>query len=342
MTQIFNYLPIDSVSIGEQSVKEIADLIGNRRGQGAIIITSRSVSKISFFKRLVESLPESEVFSGITQHSPIEEIKKIVDEIKEKQVDFIISVGGGSVIDSTKVVRSILNPNIPQIAIPTTLSAAEFSHIAGYSEGGEKRGIRDKRLVPKYIFLDPNATIETPDTLWRSTGIRAIDHAVESTIGNGFTDIRVNLSEISVDKMMENLEGSGTDKRQECQIASWYSYFDVYDSEMGYSHKIGKIIGARWGIPHGLTSCISLPEMLRYYSERPSIGLSRLAISITGEKDGRKAVNALADGIEEFIGDLGLTKKLSDYGIKEEDLEFIMGKVGQNDQRFKEHLRNML
>jgi alcohol dehydrogenase class IV len=342
MTQVFNYLPIDSLSIGEQSVEEIGNLIGKERGKEAIIITSKSVSQNSFFKKVVEELPESKVFCGITQHSPIEEINAIADEIKGKNVEFIISIGGGSVIDSTKVVRSIVNPDIPQIALPTTLSAAEFSHIAGYSEKGEKKGIRGKKLVPKYIFLDPNATLETPTVLWRSTGIRAIDHAIEATMGNGFIDIRVQFSRISVEKMMMNIEGNWTDKRQECQIASWYSYLDVYDSEMGYSHRIGKIIGARWNIPHGITSCISLPEILRYYSKQPSRGLSQLAVSLTGEKEGSKAVESLADRIEEFIKDLGLSKKLSDYGIKEDDLEFIAERAGQNDQRFKEHLKNML
>lgn len=342
MTQVYNYLPIDYLSIGEQSVEEIKGLIGKERVKDSIIITSNSVSKTSFFKKVVDEFLDSRVFNNITQHSPIEEIDSVAEEIKGKGVKFAISVGGGSVIDSTKVIRSKVDPGIPQIAIPTTLSAAEFSHVAGYTEKGEKKGIRDKNLVPRYIYLDPNATLETPTTLWRSSGIRSIDHAIESTLGSGLVELKVQFSKLSVEKMMVNLEGIWTDKKQECQIASWYSYMDVYDSEMGYSHKIGKIIGTRWGIPHGMTSCITLPEMLRYYSSDPADGLAQLSIALTGEQDRSRAVQALADKIDDFIKVIALNKKLSDYGVKEEDLNFIAEKVGAKDEQFMEHLRNIL
>ena len=342
MIKQYNFLPIDQVSIGEQSVDAISSLIGKEQIRNTIIVTSKSVSQISFFKKVEEAFSGSTVFNNITQHSPIEEIDSIAREINGKGVKFMISIGGGSVIDSTKVLRSKTSPDIPQIVIPTTLSAAEFSHIAGYSENGEKKGIRAKNLVPKYIYLDPVATLETPTKLWRSTGIRSIDHAIEATLGNGFADLRISLSKISIEKMMQNLEGNWTNNRQECQVASWYSYMDVYDSPMGFSHQIGKIIGARWNIPHGMTSCITLPEMLRYYSSSPPDGLARFASELTGEKDGSKAIALLADKIAAFIKELGLETRLSDYGIKVEDISYIVEKIGQKDEMFIEHLRNML
>lgn len=342
MTELYNYLPIDQISIGEQSIEGVSSLIGKEQLKDTIIVTSNSVSQNSFFKKTAEVFSESRVFNSISQHSPVEEIDSIAKEISGRKPKFIISIGGGSVIDSTKVIRSRVGTSIPQVAIPTTLSAAEFSHIAGYSENGEKKGIRDKSLVPKYVFLDPNATLETPTALWRSTGIRSIDHAVESTLGEGFVDLRISLSRLSIEKMLGNLVGDWTDSKQECQIASWYSYMDVYDSSMGYSHLIGKIIGAKWNIPHGMTSCITLPEILRYYSAAPPNSLASLAKSLTGETDESKSIEVLADKIETFINELGLNKKLSNYGIKEEDLAFIAEKVGQKDEVFMEHLKNML
>ncbi|MGC8563002.1 MAG: iron-containing alcohol dehydrogenase [Thermoplasmata archaeon] len=342
MTQLYNYLPIDHISIGEQSIEGITSLIGKEQLKDTIIITSKSVSQNSFFKKVEEAFSESLVFNNISQHSPIEEIDTIKSEITNKNVKFMISVGGGSVIDSTKVLRFKTNSDIPQIAIPTTLSAAEFSHIAGYSEKGEKKGIRGKNLVPKFIYLDPVATLETPTKLWRSTGIRSIDHAIEATLGSGFTDLRITFSKLSIEKMMQNLEGNWTNNKQECQVASWYSYMDVYDSPMGFSHQIGKVIGAKWNIPHGITSCITLPEMLRYYSSSPPNGLARFAMEVMGEKDESKSIDELADKIAAFIKELGLESKLSDYGIKEEDIPYITDKIGQKDELFIEHIKNML
>ncbi len=339
---LFNYLPIDQVSIGEKSIEGISSLIGRDGLKDSAIITSRSVSKNDFFKKAVEVLSGTRVFNDISQHSPMDEIDSIVKEIKGRNVKYLISIGGGSVIDSTKVIRSKIGSEVSQIAVPTTLSAAEFSHIAGYSENGEKKGIRGKNLVPRYIFLDPNATLETPTTLWRSTGIRVIDHAIEATLGDGLIDLRVIFSKLSVEKMMDNLEGNWTDKRQECQVAAWYSYMDVYDSPMGYSHQIGKIIGAKWNIPHGMTSCITLPEILKYYSASPPTGMAKLATSLTGEKEGSKAIVSLAERIDAFISEMGLKERLSDYGIKEDDLKPIAEKLGKTDDVLLEHMKNML
>ncbi len=338
----FNFLPIDRISVGENSIEVILSLIGKEGLKDSAIVTSKSVSRNDFFKKAVEILGDTMVFNGISQHSPLEEIDSVVDEVKGKNLKYLISIGGGSVIDSTKVIRSKIDPDISQIAVPTTLSASEFSHIAGYSENGVKKGIRGKNLVPRYIFLDPDATLETPTTLWRSTGIRSIDHAIEATLGDGLVDLRIIFSKLSVEKMFENLEGNWTDKRMECQVASWYSYMDVYDSPMGFSHQIGKIIGARWNIPHGMTSCITLPEILRYYSDSAPAGLAKLAISLTNESDGHKAIESLAERIDTFIDEMGLKRRLSDYGIKEDDLNFIAEKLGQRDEMFADHLRNML
>ncbi len=342
MSQLYNYLPIDQISIGEKSIEEITALIGKERLKDTVIVTNNSVSQNGFFKKTSEMLAESRVYNTITQHSPVEEIDSIANDIHGKSVKFIVSVGGGSVIDASKVLRSKIGIQIPQIAVPTTLSAAEFSHIAGYTENGEKKGIRDKALVPRYIFLDPNATLETPTALWRSTGIRAIDHAIEATLGDGLIDLRVSFSTMALDKMLENLEGNWTDHRKECQIASWYSYMDVYDSPMGYSHLIGKVIGAKWGIPHGITSCITLPEMLRYYSMTSPGGLAKLASAIMKENDPSTAIAGLADRIEAFIKEMDLSRKLSDFGVRAEDLTYIADKLGQKDEAFLEHLRNIL
>jgi len=337
----FNYLPIDTVFIGRSASEVLTGLLKKDQAGRIAIITGRSVSGTSYFKNLTSLNSSWKVFRNISQHSPIDEIREVANEIRDTGIEYLISVGGGSVIDSAKMIRSMISTEIQQIAIPTTLSSAEFSHIAGYTENGEKRGIREKRLVPKYIILDPDATLETPEILWRSSGIRAMDHAIESSLGSGMIDLRIQFSNISLNKLFANLAGKSREEREECQLASWYSYFDVYDSEMGFSHKIGKIIGARWNIPHGITSCITLPWVLRYYSLTSPVGLSKLSMLVTG-RGGKEGIEMLADKIEEFVRDLSLTRKLSDFGISIEDVDYIMQKIDSTDDRLREQIINML
>jgi alcohol dehydrogenase class IV len=336
----FNYLPIDFVAVGKGSPEKISEI--TIKGEDAFIVTSKSVSETRFFSSLMKVVPGAKVLRFVTQHSPLQEIREISDSLSREKRGFLITVGGGSVIDAGKVARSLVDSGIKQIAIPTTLSAAEFSHIAGYSENHEKKGIRGKNLVPKYIFLDPDATAETPTELWNSTGIRAVDHAVESTLGDGLLEFRIIMAHASLTRMMENLGKIGEENRVQCQIASWYSYMNVFDSPMGFSHKIGKIIGSRWNIPHGITSCISLPEIIRYYSKEPPSGLARLASMFTGNDDGKQALISLSYEIERLIESLGLRRGLSYYGINRKDAQEIYEMLGKNDERLREAIMNML
>jgi alcohol dehydrogenase class IV len=143
-------------------------------------------------------------FSDIGQHAPIAGIQAGVQLLKDVQADVIVSVGGGSPIDAAKVMISLLQKEtggefLKQIAIPTTLSAAEyavstdlfvlklvdkiFQYVAGYkNEQGAKMGIIGEHLVPAGIILDAEVTLSTPVWLWLSTGIRALDHAVGASI----------------------------------------------------------------------------------------------------------------------------------------------------------------
>lgn len=340
---IFNYLPIDRIYYGMDSTKELSELISGLKVKKVLVMTSGSVSRTRFYKRLLKDIPvEYAEFPEITQHSPIEEIEHATEALRNHQCDLILTVGGGSVTDAGKAVRYYYDLSIQHVAIPTTLSAAEFSHIAGYTLGGEKTGIRDRRITPSYVFLDPRATMETPDTLWRSSGIRSLDHAVETLVTNPGSEIARQFSILAIKKLLNNLEYGDPESRYECLLAAWYSYFEVFDAPMGLSHNIGKVIGAKWEIPHGITSCITLPQIMKMYAiEHPEIlaGVSE-ALGFSAESQ-KQAAERLARHVEAFIERLGLTKRLTDYGISETDLDPIIGKLRGEPDKLRKLLTSM-
>lgn len=339
----YNYLPIDRVYHGPGSLNELPRLLEELKVRKALVLTGRSVSETSFYKKLLRKLPITfSEFKEVSQHSPMEEIEHATEVFRNHMCDVIISVGGGSVIDAAKVVRYYYDVNTRHIAIPTTLSAAEFSHIAGYTIGGEKTGIRNKVMTPSYIFLDPEATTETPEILWRSTGVRALDHAIETLVSNPDSEVARIFGVLSVKKILNNLQYGSPEARYECLLGAWYSYFDVYDSPMGFSHNIGKIIGAKWEIPHGITSCITLPEVMKMYAKDSPEILSflwaQLGFTVGTQKE---AAFRLAKYVEDFIGELGLAKRLTDYGITEQDMDFIIGKLKGNPDKIRSLLASM-
>lgn len=340
---IYNYLPIERVYHGIDCTKKLPDLLKELKVRKALIITSKSVSKTKFYKSLLKLVPITySEFTEISQHSPMEEIEHATEMFRNHQCDVIISIGGGSVNDAAKVVRYYYDLGTKHIAIPTTLSAAEFSHIAGYTIGGEKTGIREKAMTPSYVFLEPRATLETPTVLWRSSGIRALDHAVETVISNKESEVATHFATLAASKLLKNLQFENIEAKYECLLAAWYSYFEVYDAPMGLSHNIGKIIGAKWEIPHGITSCITLPQVMKMYADENTEAMCKLAenLGFSSGESGETALK-LAKYIENFIHMLGLTRRLTDYEIYENDLDFIIGKLRGDPKKLRSLLESM-
>ncbi|MGP6220216.1 iron-containing alcohol dehydrogenase [Caldiplasma sukawensis] len=328
----FNYLPIDRVIYGKGVLERAGKIIHDYSIGKVMIITSSSVSKTNAFRKVINNIDIDYVIGNyIREHSPISDIEIAVDTMRREKCTGIISMGGGSVIDAAKMIRYEYNVEIPQIAIPTTLSASEFSHIAGYSVGGIKNGVRDKAITPKAILIDPESARETPERLWRSTGIRAIDHAVETYIHETISDIGKMAALKAISLLYNNIEYTTDEARLKCFIGAWYSYLQVYDSPMGVSHNIGKVIGARFSIPHGITSCITLPETMKFYGKFFPEKMKEIAEAIDGVKAEKHQADDAAYLIQGLLKDLGLYETMSKYGIKMEDAEGIFRELRERE-----------
>jgi alcohol dehydrogenase class IV len=337
----YSYLPIERVHFGPGSISRLTEELDKIRSERPFLITGQTIADKT---RLVDTVETASgrklvgVFSGIKQHAPISGIKQATSEAQRAGADSLISLGGGSPIDSTKVVVKELSENFAKrttahLAVPTTLSAAEFSHSAGMTDDTSKRktGIRDPRLVPRFIFLDPKITVDTPSWLWACTGIRSLDHAVESIYSPRHQPYVDTLALESIRLLFRNLKRS-TDNpweigpRLTCQMAAWMSFAGVQSVGTGLSHAIGRVIGATWDIPHGITSCLTLAEVIRHQAEKYPDRLALIAEAVgqdlKGVSKNKKALSA-ADQVEDLVKDLGLSKRLGDYGIRREHLPSI-------------------
>lgn len=337
----YSYLPIERVHFGPGSVARLADELDRTGSERPFIITGQTIAIKTKLLDMVENASGRKiagVFSGIKQHAPMSGIKQATLAARNAGADSLISLGGGSPIDSTKVVVKELSENFskplaPHIAIPTTLSAAEFSYSAGMTDetSNRKVGMRDSRLVPRFIFLDPKLTVDTPSWLWACTGIRSLDHAVESIYSPRHQPYVDTLALESIRLLFKNLKLSTDnprepDPRLACQMAAWMSFAGVQSVGTGLSHAIGRVIGATWNIPHGITSCLTLAEVMKHMSQKYPDRLALIASaegrSKTG-KNGNELASTASEGVSELVKSLGLSKRLRDYGITENDLPSI-------------------
>ena len=353
----FTYANPRTVHWGPGSLaRSILHELDERRAQRAFVITTRSVAgNPALGGALMKLLGARAVgqFSAISQHAPATTVAAATRAAVEAKPDVLISFGGGSPIDAAKVVAFALatgldltdphaaerarqfkpGPNdlLPHVSIPTTLSAAELSGLAGFTteDEHEKVGLRGEALIPKTVIYDAELSLHTPLELWLSTGIRSVDHAVETLLAPGSHPLPDTLALDALRRLPASLRATRTDPadlaaRTESQLGAWFSFSLPGPAAAGLSHTLGKRIGSRHGIPHGVSSCLLLPHVMRYLAPRTGPAQARIAEALgtdVREMPEDQAAQCAADAVAELIARLELPIHLAAYGLREADLE---------------------
>lgn len=264
----------------------------------------------------------------VGQHAPVADIDRGEEAVRACGARQLVSFGGGSPIDAAKLI-SIRLGGLTHVAVPTTLSAAELAAGAGMTDaGGNKVGVRDARGLVDAVFYDPELALATPLELWLSTGIRALDHAVEGFLAPGEHPFNDVLALESVRRLFATLPAAkarpgDTALRGENQLGAWFSMSLPEASAGGLSHVMGKQIGARFGIPHGVTSCLLLPHVLAYRARLQTERMPPLAAAMGGEPALRAA---------DLVQRLELPTRISAFGLGEQDLREAARGVGETFQ----------
>ncbi len=303
----FRYANPPLIHWGVGSVQALAGELERLGVKRVALVTTKSL--------LGATLPlEPQVTATIGQHAPVAQIEEAIKDARAAGVDGVVSFGGGSPIDAAKVVALRVG-GLPHVAVPTTLSVAELAAGAGFTdETGTKAGLRDPGLLPTAVIYDPEVTLATPMQLWLSTGIRALDHAVEGFLAEGEHPFNDVMALEAIRRLFESLprakaEPKNLDVRTENQLAAWFSFTLPAASAAGLSHMMGKQIGARYGIPHGVTSCLLLPHVMRYLGRNTPLPVS-------------------ADSVQDLIAQLGLPQHIADYKIGEPELKKAASELG--------------
>jgi maleylacetate reductase len=336
MPGVFSYANPRVIHWGPGSVAQLATELKRLQANRVALVTNRSLlAEGKLVARVRGALGEAEAPATevISQHAPMTEIDAAVEHATEVGVDGLVSFGGGSAIDAAKMIavrladrRGLAYRGLPHVAIPTTLSVAELAGGAGYTDGaGDKAGMRDVRLLLDAVIYDAQVTLATPMSLWLSTGIRALDHAVEGFLAEGDHPFSDTMSLEGIRRLFDSLPRAmaapaDLDVRTQNQVGAWFTFTLPNQSAGGLSHVMGKQIGARHGIPHGVTSCLLMPHVLRYLADKMP---ERMAL--LGQATG--SGNAIGD-VQHLIETLGLPQHIADYGIGEPELRRAASELG--------------
>jgi maleylacetate reductase len=325
-----------------EAVRAEIERVGAKR---VLLLTTRSLADSRVVRDVTSALGDrcAGRFSDIRAHSPREAVIAGAALAREAEADHLLAIGGGSVIDATKTmllalwrdVRDVdalstlahkrgtpplkaLDPDrMRMTAVPTTLSAAEFTSSAGVTDVQRKvkLSFTHPRMAPIAAILDPAATLETPMELLLSTGMRAMDHAVERWCSVRPHPLADGLALQAMEMLATNLpqikaRPDDLEPRLNCQLAAWLTQVSAAPGvPNGASHGIGYILGGYAGVPHGITSCISLAATLQW--NEPVNAERQRAVA---EKLGRPGERA-CDVMRDFVKSLGLPLRLRDVGI---------------------------
>lgn len=339
----FNLSGLERVISGAGCVERLAFEMERRGLERAVVVTGRTLGASSLLDRVTGSLGERcvAVFTDARQHVPSCSVAALAKELETHRADTVVSFGGGSPIDTAKAALYALltAPGTPKgargpthIAIPTTLSAGEFTAVAGITDEKTriKRPVTDSRITPRTVIADPVLTLETPGWLWVASGVRALDHAIESIYSVRHYPVSDAAASSGLTMLLRHLRPSLNlkdpqvlDHRVECQLAAWMCVFGVTNAGFGLSHALGHQIGPRWDVPHGMTSCITLPHAMRFMAELAPERFRPIAEGFGvpfDPADPKRAALACADRAAAFIAQFELPQRLRDVRVPAEEL----------------------
>ena len=337
-----------------EALVEEAELLGAQR---IFLLVSTTLRKNTQEIAEIESALGArlaQTYDGIAAHAPRTDVLKAMAAARAAEADLIITVGGGSVTDAGKVIalglkHNILThegfegfyvyvddngetvapvfdgPDIRVICCPTTLSGGEFNTMGGVTDDREnkKHGYTHRMMAPIAIVLDPALTLHTPEWLWHSTGVRAVDHALESLSSNHSSYFCDGVAESALRLLSQAMpevkaDPANLDARLRCQIGAWQSMIPIIGGvPMGASHAIGHVLGGTADVPHGYCSCVMAPAVLAF--NKPVTGAKQVKVSDSFGRPGEDASVVL----DEFIRGLGMPRSLGEVGVDKDQLDLI-------------------
>jgi alcohol dehydrogenase len=363
----FNFTRLEKVIFGPGKAESVAREVDRRGLKRVIVVTGKTLGRSKLLDRVTGALGSrcAAVFKNAQQHVPLQTVRELAAEIKRVDADCLVAFGGGSPIDTIKVaIASAMSGKDPadsartldfsaaahndsiqfpiQIAIPTTLSAGEYTPAGGTTDEATrvKGGLVDPRLQARTIINDPEVTLETPPWLWAATGMRAFDHAVEGTYSIRHQIISDALASKAIALLLEHLPLSLTTTGAEqvahrgyCQTAAWLSIFGGLNTRFGVSHALGHQIGPKWDVAHGVTSCITLPHVMRFMADIAPDRFGPIAEGFGTKfdaKNPRATALECADRTAQFIAQFArfdVPHTLKDAGVPRGEISQIVSTV---------------
>jgi alcohol dehydrogenase class IV len=334
-----------NIIYGEGSLSVIGR-VTEKFGKKIMVITGKSSSKKSgALDKIIYSLKEKKldyvVFDKIESDPDADTIRFGVKIAKENNIDSVIAIGGGSVLDASKAISMVVTNGgdiveyeskhpqkdiLPIIAVPTT--AGTGSEVSKFSIITDKKRkikmlISSDLLIPKVAIVDPELTLTMPPKVTAATGMDAFTHAIEAYISKASQPMS-DVYAIKAIKMISSnlpkavLKGDDIAVRKNMMIGQMYAGLAFSNSSTALVHSMSRPLGAYYGIPHGLANALLLPEVMKFNRAACAEKFRTMAMAmgeVVSGKSVREASYLAIDVVKNIFLETGLPTRLKDLGV---------------------------
>ncbi|WP_032093308.1 iron-containing alcohol dehydrogenase [Necropsobacter rosorum] len=356
MNHFYSLCHTNKVIGGANSIEKITDVVKAHNADNVIIITDPGVFNAGLVAKPKTLLDNANIGVHIIHDTPpeppLEKINQIYHTAKQFNADMVIGIGGGSAMDTAKLVAILLNNNvelsdvidgkakfrnkgIPTLMIPTTAgtgSEATPNSIVLIPERELKVGIVDEKMIPNCVILDPLMTVGLPKHITANTGIDALCHAIECYISrksNPFSDTfalkSIKLISRSIRTAYQN--GADLNAREDMILGAYFGGVCIATSSTVAVHALSYPLGGKYHIPHGLSNAILLPDVMQFNLDVCEEKFANVAKAMNLDVQGltqRQAAQKMIDELYALIRDLEIKCDLKSVGITEDVLDELV------------------
>ncbi|MDK0742707.1 L-threonine dehydrogenase [Clostridium perfringens] len=347
------FMPAISL-MGADCLKDAGDQVGELGFKKALIVTDKVLGQIGIVKKVTDVLDNKNIEYAIYDETkPNPTVKNVNDGLallKEKECDFVVSLGGGSAHDCAKGIALLATnggeikdyegvdkskkPQLPMVGINTTAgTGSEMTLFAIITD--EERHIKmalvDKHLTPIIAVNDPMLMLAMPKSLTAATGMDALTHAIETYVSTSATPITDACAEKAIELISNYLvnaveNGQDVEARDMMAYAEYLAGMAFNNASLGYVHAMAHQLGGFYNLPHGVCNAILLPHVQEYNKATSASRLAKIAKIMGGNIEGltdEQGADLCIDMIKSLSQTIGIPEGLGVLGVKESDFETL-------------------
>lgn len=339
---------------GKGAIESIADEAKGRGFKKAFICSDPDLLKFGVTKKVTDVLDKAgldyEIYSDIKANPTIENCQHGVEAFKASGADYLIAIGGGSSMDTSKAIGIVVanpefsdirslegvaptkNKAVPIFAVPTTAgTAAEvtINYVITDAEKNRKMVCVDVHDIPVVAFVDPDMMSSMPKGLTAATGMDALTHAIEGYITKGAWELSDMFHLKAIEIISRALRGAvenTPEGREEMALGQYIAGMGFSNVGLGIVHSMAHPLGALYDTPHGVANAIILPTVMEYNA--PATGekyrdiAKAMGVKGTDDMTQEEYRKAAVDAVKRLASDVGIPADLKEI-VKEKDIQFL-------------------